>query len=258
MGGAEAGQPDTVRVLVTLAGDDLDQARTAFGLTEPSARPARLYFCEQLGGGGQLPLYDAGLLLRLRAGGDRESVVTLRPARPERLPVQWAGPPPATGVRIVGEWTPYERVVTVAVHAVAPRAAVRLAVLTSLVAAPAFSAQQRRFLEECAPVRPRFRQLRALGPVELSSWIREVQDLRLAADLWTLPPTALHLLELSVVAQPSDAALVQPVLSALVRSHGLDPEAFSGTSSRVILSRLTAWSPRGGSAPGRGGPARAE
>jgi hypothetical protein len=232
---------DRVRVTVTLAGDDLGAARAVFGLTEPTARRGRLHFCEAPTGGRQLTLYDAGLVLRLwEAGaGDRAAVVVLRPARPDRLPGCWVGPPRAPGVRLVGEWTPEDEVVAVTVRAVPPWAALRTAVLTSRVPPSAFSPGQRRFLAECSPVPARLGRLRALGPVEVLSWSRVVQDLPVAAELWRVGVPAPPLLELSVSAAPSDAALLRPALLGALRGHGLDPVTWPAGAERRTLAALT-------------------
>lgn len=239
--GADTHHLDAVRIKVTLADADLADARVEFNLAEPTARRSRLYFCEQPAAGRQLALFDAGLILRLRETDDhgREAVVLLRPCRPDRLPRRWTRPnPEESGVRIEGEWTPHERVVAASASTpVSPRT-FETAIHSDRALPETFSARQRAFITECAPTQPRFGRLQPFGPVDVLSWSRHVDDLRVAATLWTVRATTLDLLELSVRAAPSEAALVQPALIALVRGRGLDPEAFAATKTRTVLALL--------------------
>jgi len=47
------------------------------------------------------------------------------------------------------------------------------------------------------------------------------------------------LLELSVTAEPEDAALVQPAFLASIRRRGIDPYAYQQTKTRHVLQYLT-------------------
>lgn len=252
--GRRVGQvPDAVQVKVTLAGRDLDDARIAFDLADPTARRSRVYFCEEPAVAGQLALFDAGLILRLQET-DRdahEAVVVLRPCPPGRLPRRWVGAARPAGVRIEAEWTPQDRTCSVSAAGDVAAPAFATAVGTRAGVPAALSSLQRAFLAECSPTQPRFDVLHALGPVEMLTWSRDVEDLHIVATLWSLRPAAPLLLELSVRTDPQEAPLVQPVLVGLVRGRGLDPEAFTGTKTRVVLSWLAGAGrlPRPGAAP---------
>jgi hypothetical protein len=53
-------------------------------------------------------------------------------------------------------------------------------------------------------------------------------------------PPGPDLLELSVTAEPEDAALIQPAFLASIRRRGLDPYAFQQIRTRHVLQYLAA------------------
>ena len=65
----------------------------------------------------------------------------------------------------------------------------------------------------------------------------------ITAERWTVltpgNPPGLDLLELSITAEPEDAALIQPAFLASIRLRGLDPYAFKQTKTRHVLQYLT-------------------
>jgi hypothetical protein len=103
--------------------------------------------------------------------------------------------------------------------------------------ASAFSPAQQALLRDAAAA-PSWETLRAFGPVEVRGWVRETEEGPLHVTLWTVPATGPELLELRLTVDAPEAALVVPVLAALARDHGLDPEAFGGTKTRAVLAVL--------------------
>jgi hypothetical protein len=86
-----------------------------------------------------------------------------------------------------------------------------------------------------------------LGPVEAYRWRLYEPRYDITAERWTVPipddPSGVDFLELSVTAEPSDAALVQPAFLASIRYRGLDPYAFQQTKTRHVLECLAAIRP---------------
>ena len=83
-----------------------------------------------------------------------------------------------------------------------------------------------------------------LGPVKAHRWRLHESRYDITAERWTVltpgDPPGLDLLELSVTAEPEDAALVQPAFLASIRRRGLDPYAFQQTKTRHVLQHLAA------------------
>ena len=105
-----------------------------------------------------------------------------------------------------------------------------------------FSARQRQYLAQCTAAGSGLDGLCLLGPVEAHWWRRREPRYDIAAELWTVGTPGnsqrLDLLELSVSADPDDAALVPPAFLASIRRRGLDPYAFQGTKTRYVLQHL--------------------
>jgi hypothetical protein len=110
-----------------------------------------------------------------------------------------------------------------------------------------FSTRQRRCLAECATTHVDLNDLRLLGPVEVRRWRLRERRYDITAERWAVripgDPPGFDLLELSVTAEPDDAALVQPAFLATIRRGGLDPYAFQRTKTRHVLQHLVASSP---------------
>jgi hypothetical protein len=227
-----------VDVKVNLAGADLPRARAAFGLVDATARRAVLHFVERPGRGPTL--LDAGVVLRLSEADDGHctAVVLLRPVWPGRLTPAWTRPG-ADGprIRVAGDWTPQARVVAASATGPVDDDALHAALSVPGTLACAFSPAQRALLRDAAAA-PSWETLRPFGPVEVRGWVWETDEGPLHATLWTVPATGPELLELRLTVEAADAALVPPVLAALARDHGLDPETFGGTKTRAVLAVL--------------------
>ena len=105
-----------------------------------------------------------------------------------------------------------------------------------------FSTRQRRYLAECTTIHVDLDDLYLLGPVKAQRWRLREPRYDITAERWTVltpgDPPGLDLLELSVTAEPEDAALVQPAFLASIRRRGLDPYAFQQTKTRHVLQYL--------------------
>ena len=245
MGGAE--RLDTIKIKVTIAADEVGAALAVLNLTEATARNHEIYFCEQPSTLGLLPLLDDAVILRIRhhREGPSDVTVKLRPCRPGQLRGQWSAFRHGAHheLRITGDWVPDRHVVTASlVHSV-PGDHLRQTLDSRPPALDRlFSTRQRRYLAECTIADPDLDDLCLLGPVEARRWRLREPPHDITADRWTVripgDPSGLDFLELSVMAEPNDAALVQPAFLASIRRRGLDPYAFQQTKTRQVLQHL--------------------
>lgn len=250
VGGAE--RLDTIKIKVTNAADEVGAALAVLNLTEATARNHEIYFCEQPSTLGLLPLLDDAVILRIRhhREGPSDVTVKLRPCRPGQLRGQWSAfhRNAQHELRIKGEWAHDRRAVAASLLRSVPSDHLRQVLdSTPHDLGRLFSSRQRQYLAECTNVDPDLDNLYLLGPVEACQW--QLRDPRydITAERWTVripgDLSGLDFLELSVTAEPSDAALVQPAFLASIRHRGLDPYAFHQTKTRHVLERLAAIGP---------------
>jgi hypothetical protein len=176
--------------------------------------------------------------------------VKLRPCRHEQLRGQWSAFRRSARheLRIKGEWTHDRRDVAASLVRSVSGGHLRQILDSRLRGiGRLFSGRQRRYLDQCTIADPDLDGLCLLGPVEAHQWQRREPRYDITAERWTVrtpaAPSGLDLLELSVTAEPDDAALVQPAFLASIRRRGLDPYAFQQTKTRRVLQHLTARRP---------------
>jgi hypothetical protein len=214
---------------------------------DPGGARRRVYFCEALARSrapGELPLLNAGVILRLRDGGGRGGDVTarLRPCRRSRLTERWLGfwaqGPDSLG--LTGDWSGEHRTLSATFTTDCGSSAVEA--VASGVHPPswALSERQRAFLADCADMCVAAGPLEVLGPVHSVRW----DDVRLdhhevTLESWTLDgPEPLHWLEVSERVAPQGAEVVQASLTALLRRQGLDPGPGQAPKTRTVLETL--------------------
>ncbi|MDX2935372.1 hypothetical protein [Streptomyces ipomoeae] len=243
---------DSVEIKVTFSGAGAAAATRALAPDTGGAR-RRVYFCEALARStapGQLPLLDAGLILRLRAGSGRGGAATaeLRPCRRSRLSERWLrfreqGP---DSLCLTNVWSGDRRVLSAALVSDCGRTAVEAAATGAEPLASVFSDHQRAFLADCADTAVGFGSLSVLGPVHTIRWrgIRldhhevTLERCGLAADGDDDDP--LQWLEVSKRVAPEGAEVVQASLTALLKAKGLEPDLGSGIPVRRVLEELVA------------------
>ena len=240
---------DAIKIKATIVPDQVRTALAAYHLSGSTARSHEIYFCEEPSRLGLLPLLDAAVILRIRRPpqGPGDVTVKLRPCHPGQLSSQWIAFRRSAHheLRIKGDWTGDRRVVAASLVYSPPGNHLRQA----LDAGPLdlhhlFSTRQRRYLAECTNADPALGDLRLLGPVKTCRWRLREPRYDVTAELWTVripgDSTGVELLELSMTAEPDDAALIQPAFQASIRSRGLDPYAFQQTKTRHVLRHLAA------------------
>jgi len=245
------GRLDTVKIKATITGAEVGTALAAYGLSGSTARSHEICFCERPSTLGLLPLLDDGIILPIcrQRGGPGDVTVKLRPCRPGQLG-QWTAFHRSAhhDLRVKGDWALDRRVVAASLRHAVPGDHLRQA----LDSGPPglgrlFSGRQRRYLAECAAAAPGLDDLCLLGPVAAQRWRLREPPYDITAERWTVRipggPPGLDFLELSVTAEPDDAALVQPAFLASIRRRGLDPGAFQQTKTRHVLQRLAAVRP---------------
>ena len=247
-----AGRLDTIKIRATISANEVEAALAFYHLSGSTARSYQIYFCEQPSQLGLLPLLDNAIILRVRRHleGPGDATVKLRPCRPGQLTSQWSAFRRSAHheLWIKGDWTHNRRVVAASlVHSV-PGDHMRQTLDTRPYAlSRLFTTRQRRYLAECTIANPDLDDLCLLGPVKARQWRLHEPRWDITAEQWTVRipgnPSGLDLLELSVTAEPDDAALVQPAFLASIRRRGLDPYAFHRTKTRQVLQHLAALGP---------------
>ncbi|WP_055713836.1 hypothetical protein [Streptomyces torulosus] len=246
---------DSVEIKVTFSGAGAAAATRALAPDTGGAR-RRVYFCEALARStapGQMPLLDAGLILRLRAGSGRVGAATaeLRPCRRSRLSERWLrfreqGP---DSFHLADTWSGDRRVLSATLVSDCDRTAVEAAATGAKPLELVFSDRQRAFLADCADVSVGFGSLDVLGPVHAvrRRGVR-LDHHEVTLEHWTLdgrPEGAepLEWLEVSERVAPEGAEVVRASLAALLKGKGLEPDLGSGIRVRRVLEELAA---RGG------------
>lgn len=238
---------DSIKIKATIAPDEVGTALAVYQLSGSTARSHEIYFCEQPSQLGLLPLLDAAVIMRIRrhSRGRGDVTVKLRPCRPGQLSLQWSAFRRSAHheLRIKGDWADDRRVMTASLVYSPPYVLLRHALdaghhdMHRL-----FSTRQRRYLAECANTDPVLDELRLLGPVKACRWRLRDPRYDITAELWTVripgDSPGFDLLELSMTAEPDDAALIQPAFLASIRRRGLDPYAFQQTKTRHVMELL--------------------
>jgi hypothetical protein len=242
-----ADRPVPIKIKATIAADQVDAALAVYHLSGSAAQSHELYFCEQPSRLGLLPLLDGAVILRVRCHpeGSGDVTVKLRPCRTGQLAGQWSAFRRSAHhrLRIKGEWAHDRRLMAASLVYSVPGDPLRQA-LRSRPRRPGrlFSARQRRYLAECTTTHVDLDDLLLLGPVTARRWRLRVARYDITAERWTVlapgNPPGPDLLELSVTAEPGDAALIQPEFLASIRRRGLDPYAFQQTKTRHVLQHL--------------------
>ncbi|WP_320776682.1 hypothetical protein [Streptomyces sp. CRN 30] len=250
---------DSVEIRVTFSGTDAAAAIRALAPDHGGAR-RHVHFCEALARSpytpgtlarsrttpGPLPLLDAGVTLRLRAGGGRggggDVTAVLSPCRTSRLTERWLdfrtdGP---DSLRLCGDWSGESRLFAASFASDCGRTAVEAVTSGASEPAALFSGRQRAFLADCADVRVDAGDLTVLGPVHAARWtgVRlDHHEVRL--ERWTVRGSEpLTWFEISERVAPEGAEVVQASLTALLRAQGLEPDLTQGTRTRRVLEAL--------------------
>ncbi|MGW6058059.1 hypothetical protein [Streptomyces sp. NPDC055189] len=227
---ADLEQPNPVELKVMLLPH---QARLVglFDAAPPPSTGHRIWLCEQSAlWPQQLPLWDAGLVLRLRerTGHPDDSTVVICPCRRAQLSGPWASWPPGRveTLNIDQVWTGERRIRSAALSAPVTAGTVRdvRAGLTDTRAL--FTLAQRIFLHDCADRPVDFDDLTVLGPIEVLTWPELVwSGLRLRVERWRARASSRPCLEVVEVSRRVDrqgAEIAQLALESALRRRLVD------------------------------------
>jgi hypothetical protein len=225
-----------VEIKVNVAGQVPD-ALAALDLGGGTDR--RIWFLEDLTPGvPSLPLYSAGVVLRLRSGNSEESTVKLRPCRRTQLTPEWADGFKSGNrfeYRVEADWAGPRRSLAASavleldsglIHAVAEGADAGIL----------FNGKQQDFIRDCADLRITLGGLTPLGPVRAMKWKNiPVGEFGTNIERWTAGD--LDFLEVSYRTE-SGAAQEQLRLEAAVRALGVAIDDDRESKTRRVLAEL--------------------
>lgn len=234
---------DAVEIKVNVGAADMPAAAEAFGLGNAEKRRRTIYFCEDLSGPGgptALPLLTHGIILRLRQNKGRRDDVTakLRPCTDTQLTRPWLDAHGGDGwaFRVEGDWTGPRRVVSASLEAKIDEDIVEAAAAGTHPIP--LTAEQRRFLKDCARAPVDLAPLTPLGPIDATRWELDRNGREVVAEEWAVGD-GLRFLEFSIRSRPEDAEAAQLAFENLFRQHGIDPGAVHETKTRMVLEHLS-------------------
>ncbi|HEY5786415.1 MAG TPA: hypothetical protein VIT65_16735 [Microlunatus sp.] len=211
-------------------------------LCRGSARSGRLvYFVEDITPGIKpaLPLFEAGLILRLRGnpGEKSDSTVKLRPCRRSQLSQAWAHAWKRGDVRfrIEQDWSTQNRSLAASCTAKSSSWTISDLVDDTGRLKEAFEEPQLACLAECTNLRLYFDGLTALGPIAATTW-EETRIDGAVAERWTVGSQ--DFLELSIRCEdPAAAPEQQAAFERSVREL-VEPASSGESKTRRVLTYL--------------------
>jgi hypothetical protein len=240
---------DGVEIKLTLGGDQVDAAVDALGLPTVD-EPWRIHFCEDVTPGVDpgTPLLDRDLVLRARdkPGGKDDTTVKLRPCRRSQLTAHWLEASDGKSdsgdkweVKVEADWAGHRRVLSASATSARHEGLVAGVAGGRRPVEHLFTAEQLRFLDDCAGPSVTLETLTVLPPVTATRW-KSVDTapagLGVRAERWTVDH--LDFLELSIVADLAEARDRQDALAAFVGEQGLAVEAEQQTKTRRVIEHL--------------------
>ena len=224
-------------------------------LDDPAPDTRRqIWFVEGRAGlrGGQLPLLSAGVIVRIRSGGEQDdSTAKLRPVDLTQLTGRWAKPfddqsdHKSLQYQIEGDWSGERHLL--AASAVVSHSPGTLAVRAGFPEA-ALTKQQQKFLDQCATVHVDIADLEPLGPIMSTKWsdVRLSGGVKVNIERWTV--LDLDFLELSIRVKPKPgekqhdfsarAAEQQSELVAAIETHALRLATNTDNKTQRVLKAL--------------------
>ncbi|OKI02077.1 hypothetical protein A6A06_13370 [Streptomyces sp. CB02923] len=239
---------DSVELKVTFSGARAEVAAKALAPDDGGVW-CQVFFCEgpRHRRPGELPLLEAGVILRLRSrqGRTGDTTAKLRPCRRTRIPGPWLDfrRRGDDELRLESDWAGERQVLSAALTRTRDRRDIDAVTAGERPLHTAFSGAQERFLADCADLAVDFRQLTVYGPVRAQRW-RDVRRRHheLTVERWSLAPRTgppLDWLEVSERVEPEGSEVVRASLLALLRKLDLEPDLEQETKTRRVLEALT-------------------
>jgi hypothetical protein len=187
----------------------------------------------------ELDLFESGIVLRARLvrDGADDSTVKLRPVVPAELEPHWKE---LDSFEVELDAVGDDAICSAKLSVDQNRGEIRNVASGEREKQKLFSGTQEQLIAEHAPAEIAWEELAVLGPVEVRKW--EVQpegfDYEVTIEEWVLPDDS-DLVELSVKADPADAAKASAAFKELLRARGIDTEGDAQTKTRAALRYFT-------------------
>jgi hypothetical protein len=224
-----------IEIKITARAKDEDVVRGALEAHDIEAEKREVYFFDT----PELGLFESGLVLRARLAHDGadDSTVKLRPVAPEQLSEYWQD---MDGFEVELDAVGEDAICSAKLSVDQDRGEIRKVAEGRREVRKLFSKEQEKLLEEHGPANVTWDELTVLGPVDVRKW--EVRpkgfDYEVTIEEWVLPDDS-DLVELSVKAEPGDAAVASSAFAELLRSRGIDTEGDQQTKTRAALRYFT-------------------
>jgi hypothetical protein len=226
-----AADSDSVELKLTVSGDDRQAIVRSLGIDPLDAQIRQVFFFDT----PDLALNRAGLVVRGRRiqGRKHDSVVKLRPVRPDSLPPRLRESPELT---VEVDAMPGGFVCSATLKSELGRKAIERVIEGEQPVSALFSKRQREFYAEHAPQGVDLDSLRILGPVFVlkAKTVPQKLSRKLVAEVWLYPDGSL-ILELSTKCAPADALLASVEARAYVEAAGVDLAGEQQTKTKTAL-----------------------
>jgi hypothetical protein len=228
---------DAIEVKVTVVEQDEALALRMLGLKRGEGERRRVFFYDTR----NLDLFDHGVCLRARekARGECDSTVKIRPVEPARVAEKWRR---KEDFKVEADAVGAKEPICSASFTVEQgREEIEKVAEGDRPIEKLFSGEQEEFLNEMAPIRVDFAELVPLGPVAVLRWEcrHEGFPYELCTEEWRLPDGR-DVVEISIKAEPAQAAAAQAALNAFLDDLGIDPEPRQQTKTRIALQYFAA------------------
>jgi hypothetical protein len=204
-----------------------------------SAAKRQIWFAEDRAGlaSGELPLYTAGIIVRVRSGeGPDDTTAKLRPCAESQLHGRWRKPfeNDAVKYRIEGDWSGQHHVQAASAVSTFEQGS-QAQIGGAALREQALTSSQRKFLHRCAAVPVAVSELIALGPIHSTKWSAvTLGGLEVDAERWTV--SDLDFLELSIRVEPKGHDKAGDVQTRAVKRQARLLDAIDGLGMRVATN----------------------
>ncbi len=224
-----------IEIKITARAKDEDVVRAALDAADVEAEQREIYFFDT----PKLDLFEAGVVLRARLvrGGADDSTVKLRPVVPEQLSSAWKK---TDGFEVELDAVGADAICSAKLSVDQDRGEIQEVATGQRAIRKLFSRSQEELLEQHGPSGIAWDNLAVLGPVDVRKWEVRPKDLdyEVTVEEWVLPDDS-DLVELSVKAEPGDAAKANAAFVEFMRGRGIDTEGEQQTKTRSALHYFT-------------------
>jgi hypothetical protein len=226
---------DTVELKLTVPDSDIHSTTQKLGLDTLDAQIRQVVFFDTR----DLTLHNAGIVVRARRiqGGAGDTVVKLRPVRPDQLSEDLRT---AKRFGVEVDAIPGGFVCSASMKGKSSAAKIGKVLDGSLGIRDLLSKRQRAIYKEHTPADLKLRHLAILGPLTLFKlrWQPADLDRRMVAELW-LYPDGSRILELSTKCLPVETFDVAVRTSAYLSQIGIDLTGEQQTKTKTALQYFT-------------------